>query len=742
MGAAEEYLRELVMAMKTFRDENVFCDTVLTADDKELFAHSVVLAAVSPFLCSTFKGLGGNVAKRMRYNVSLPGCNAAAVETVLQFVYTGQLTLPLTCQQQGEEFVKILHVCKSLGVDFLKLNGAKVTFDGVTEREMKSTEPLTPKNNDIGTTRAEEDLLNPDNNSDLVKETNDPPSNDDQSTGRQPPLLISTEQSSLRFLTPLLSVAVPLAVSTHPPSSSSSSFSASDNRMKIDIKNGSASIKKGTPDAAENGSAIKLENATTTTTQSAEITIEDRLQKIGENTKHLKKLQIRTSRKVVDTKPLLKLTEEVVNRTERRIRDLKDLKEEVNFVAPPPPPFGKSGRNESHQKVSFDAAAVEETSFEGQLDESDQKRKRRRKPFECHACGREFTMERCFLKHVRSHDADDERSHVCDKCGKAFASGASLKAHQTSSHVDGYPHVCEVCGKGYKFKRYMLIHAMKHAGTKPFLCDTCGRGFYIVTNLKRHVLMWHTGVRPYVCGACGKGFVTRPRLAQHAETHSSERLHCCETCDAAFTNAGNLSRHRLLHTGEKAYVCPICFRAFTQKVTMQGHMAVHMDERTAYVCQICGRSLSKLSNLRKHMQMHSADRPHACATCGKTFTMKEYLTRHAVVHSEKRHVCADCGKAYRSERFLALHRKTHLAIECGRCGKAFSGARAMNTHMRVHAEEDPTTASASNVCGDVFEETTLLMEHSKTHSAEFIPNAKSHLESLEHSFTWQRNCNF
>lgn len=131
--APEEYTKELMSTMKKFREESILCDTILKADDQELSAHSVVLAAVSPFLCSTFKDLSIAAMRKVQYRISLPGCCASAVELVLQFLYTGHLVAP-SSYQQAEEFSRILLVCRSLGIDISKLNGAQVTFENGIER--------------------------------------------------------------------------------------------------------------------------------------------------------------------------------------------------------------------------------------------------------------------------------------------------------------------------------------------------------------------------------------------------------------------------------------------------------------------------------------------------------------------------------------------------------------------------------------------------------------------------------
>jgi len=123
-------VHDLSDALLRFRHSKLLCDTILTVneDDSTCFwAHSVVLAAASNVMLKAFTESKAT-PQWCRFRVLLPGCDPAAVEIVLNFLYTGQLTVPSSCQT-SEEFGKIIAVFQSMGVALDKLNGTKVVFD-------------------------------------------------------------------------------------------------------------------------------------------------------------------------------------------------------------------------------------------------------------------------------------------------------------------------------------------------------------------------------------------------------------------------------------------------------------------------------------------------------------------------------------------------------------------------------------------------------------------------------------
>ncbi|KAK7878008.1 hypothetical protein WMY93_031354 [Mugilogobius chulae] len=53
---------------------------------------------------------------------------------------------------------------------------------------------------------------------------------------------------------------------------------------------------------------------------------------------------------------------------------------------------------------------------------------------------------------------------------------------------------------------------------RSYLCQVCGKGFMQHVDLKRHILV-HSGEKPYVCSICNKSFQA-PTLAQHPHERS------------------------------------------------------------------------------------------------------------------------------------------------------------------------------------------------------------------------------
>ena len=81
-------------------------------------------------------------------------------------------------------------------------------------------------------------------------------------------------------------------------------------------------------------------------------------------------------------------------------------------------------------------------------------------------------------------------------------------------------------------------------------------------------------------------------------------------------------------------------------------------EITEYKCgyEECGKMLQKPWNLLDHVRMHEGVKPYLCQWCGKGFTQKGNLKKHARQHvnpdvnDRKRYSCRFCGKGY-TERY-------------------------------------------------------------------------------------------
>ena len=113
-----------------FRHQGLLCDILLCVENKEIRAHRVILATVSPYFRAM---LLGKLAESSQSRVVLYDFDAAAIESIVQYVYTGEveinefnvqsilyasalLQIDNVKQACCEFLLKVLDVCNCLGV--------------------------------------------------------------------------------------------------------------------------------------------------------------------------------------------------------------------------------------------------------------------------------------------------------------------------------------------------------------------------------------------------------------------------------------------------------------------------------------------------------------------------------------------------------------------------------------------------------------------------------------------------
>ena len=78
--------------LNTQRPSGKVCDVKLIVDDKEFSAHRGILAANSSFFLAMFTA---EMLEKDKARVTLSGVSPAAMESVLKFMYTGQIQIHL-----------------------------------------------------------------------------------------------------------------------------------------------------------------------------------------------------------------------------------------------------------------------------------------------------------------------------------------------------------------------------------------------------------------------------------------------------------------------------------------------------------------------------------------------------------------------------------------------------------------------------------------------------------------------
>ena len=337
------------------------------------------------------------------------------------------------------------------------------------------------------------------------------------------------------------------------------------------------------------------------------------------------------------------------------------------------------------------------------------------KKFECQECDYIATD----WKNLRAHR---RRKHVrkfkCDKCEKSFGYNKDLTRHKNSVHAEGKaknargkkkmskaPHitdgrfVCDFDKCSYVGKSKVLLREHKNRQHRPlFKCDECGRTFGFNKDLKRHKERTHIAPE-FFCGQCNKFYKSKRTYDEHIKCHEDDYVKPifeCDVCKKQFSTKYVLAAHlKSEHLGmRKTYLCPICGQSFTQRNSLRQHAVVHTGLRP-YVCHICGKTFPYDKSLRNHKLVHEPDTPrlYECQVCGKRFQHDSGLRIHMAVHEETRnYMCTVCGKGFTQKQSLLRHERIHTGekpYSCQLCKRAFTDLSVLRRHMILTHKRDP-----------------------------------------------------
>ena len=132
------------------------------------------------------------------------------------------------------------------------------------------------------------------------------------------------------------------------------------------------------------------------------------------------------------------------------------------------------------------------------------------------------------------------------------------------------------------------------------------------------------------CETCGNSVSQKDHYTKHKHIqtgYNPDKHDICDNRGILFTRIGDFTNHIPSHTGDDPYICGICEKSFSEKDILAEHMIIHIGEKTNE-----DRKSDNSFTQSKPLPIHTVDKLHNCEVCGKSFTRKSGLTEHKFTH--------------------------------------------------------------------------------------------------------------
>ncbi|KAJ9597648.1 hypothetical protein L9F63_011482 [Diploptera punctata] len=140
-------------------------------------------------------------------------------------------------------------------------------------------------------------------------------------------------------------------------------------------------------------------------------------------------------------------------------------------------------------------------------------------------------------------------------------------------------------------------------------------------------------------------------------------------------------------SNEKNFKCLICNKSFTCKNYLTKHSYIH-NNKSAFNCSICNKSFTRKYRFNEHSYTHTNELPFRCLVCNKSFTHKDGLTEHAHIHNnDSCFKCPICNKSF-VRKYLIKHSYVHRnesPFKCSVCNKSFIRRDCLIKHSYIHS---------------------------------------------------------
>ncbi|GAB1603300.1 zinc finger protein 502-like [Argonauta hians] len=718
-----------------------FCDIIFKVCDEEIFAHSNVLAAASPYFAS-FLGTGQDLPRVFSQNtpqiieIHIDGassCNnsgyGVAVRKVVDFMYTSIIELSLGVLAQVVEIAKILQMDGVLEycdrfqqsvVQTSDLNKVAGFTDQENPRQIKKDPDYQLNLLTNGDSFIPQEV---DDSKDQTTQTNlvSQPNANVLSISNNCLVLTSTTGTSSTTVHPSESInGQPFQV---PSNTAETIFEPTSHIADIttDSLIDETLSTLVTDPATETNPALA---ATTTNTTAATTTTinsisnsenqdfdmtsgDDKTESTSDSMGICKSDTEAGPRTDLDKKPLSQISGSVrsslrirLSKKHSRNRSIYRKKSKMRSRLHTSNNSSNNCTNNNDSGVGSDSGNVKCGGGGGGVGGKSQ--------FEMYVCD-DCLYSTYSLYHFKRHQKIHlDGKYGCDKCDYKANKLKTLTDH-CRSHLHAELQ-CSYCDYKAEEDEELTKHLSRHSGDLPYFCCLCDMKFKTKTQLNLHAPK-HSEDKPFVCPKCFAGFKWKHALKSHMVVHSNSKDHLCDVCGFATAHKSQLKAHHLIHTGE-TFKCTVqgCKFQALKRQNLKYHMLTHTHEKP-HICRVCNQSFSLIKNMKRHMLLHSNDRPYKCEHCSFTSTrydkLKEHLLKqHGIGKRPKRkHRISDYQSTNSNGMFTEPYEETEASGTRQEEDEEEEDAIPATTQIVITASEDiPVPFAITRVNSDGFTE--------------------------------------
>ncbi|XP_066289566.1 zinc finger protein 335-like [Branchiostoma lanceolatum] len=287
------------------------------------------------------------------------------------------------------------------------------------------------------------------------------------------------------------------------------------------------------------------------------------------------------------------------------------------------------------------------------------------RPHRCRSCGMRFPTVSDLNFHQKCHDGVSTNSFKCPDCPYSCTRWSSLKEHQFHHNGQSKPYKCDKCNYSSVYKKDVTRHQSSHTTDRPFICEQCGKSFKRDIHLKSHIDTHRRKAdrNSYTCEICTMVFTLKKPYMEHVREHNQQpklSSFTCPVCGRTYTMQKRLTQHMKTHSAEKPHMCDKCGKSFKKRYTFKMHLLTHIHARVdgKYVCELCSFICDNKRVLLNHQMAHNDEKPFKCNFCKYASSKEEFLVAHEAKHTgAKPFQCTICQFSTQHQRNLKLHVK-------------------------------------------------------------------------------------